>query len=247
MCLIVFNWQPQQSQWLLLSANRDEFMQRPAAPMHEWPDDAGLFAGKDLEQGGTWLGVTKDQRWAALTNIRAPGAGPDNPSSRGALVVDYLRSGRSPKDWLQALDTSHYAPFNLLAGDRHHLWYMNNHPQPEIREVPPGIHSLSNAHLNSPWPKARLAEAQMAQAPADEQQLTRLLSRRDIWPDNELPATGVPITWERMLSAQFIRAPGYGTRCSTGIRTLNDDIYLAETTWSAEGTIDKEVSFQLHR
>ena len=248
MCLIVFNWQPGSPQWLTLSANRDEFFRRPARTLQEWDDVPGLFAGKDLEQGGTWLGMTRGGRWAALTNIRAPGAGPQEPLSRGQLVLDYLHSELSPEAWLEQLDCSLYAPFNLLAGTPNELWYQNNHPTPQRIAVPAGIHSLSNAHLNSPWPKAQLAKQQLTELLTDMQaNPAGMLSHRDIWPDSELPQTGVPLAWERLLSAQFIQAPGYGTRCSTGIQTDASGITISEITYNSSGSADKEVSIHIGR
>ncbi len=242
MCLIVFDWQPGQSQWLRLSANRDEFYKRPAVPMHAWDSIPGLYAGKDLEQGGTWLGFRDTGRWAALTNVRAPGAGPDNPASRGELVTAYVESGLSPQEWLTSLDSSNYAPFNLLAGTERELWYLSNYPKTQLELLTPGRYSLSNAHLDSPWPKAELAKEQLGQA---DSELATLLSRREPWPDEVLPATGVPILWERLLSAQFIIAPGYGTRCSTGIIASGTDVDLQEITWDEQGERVGEKSYRL--
>jgi len=242
MCLIVLDWQPGQPQWLRLSANRDEFYKRPALPMHSWESIPGLYAGKDLEQGGTWLGVRDTGRWAALTNVRAPGAGPDNPESRGELVKGFVESTLSPKDWLDSIDGDAYAPFNLLAGTASELWYLSNYPTRRLELLQPGRYSLSNAHLDSAWPKAELAKDQLDQAHSD---LATLLSRREPWPDEALPSTGVPITWERLLSAQFIIAPGYGTRCSTGILASGNDIDLQEITWDERGQKTEERSYRL--
>ena len=242
MCLIVFDWQPGQSQWLRLSANRDEFYQRPAAPMHPWENIPGLYAGKDLEQGGTWLGFRDTGRWAALTNVRAPGAGPQNPRSRGELVTDFVESDLPVEDWLQRINCDDYAPFNLLAGTATELWYLSNHPDRQLRRLQAGRYSLSNAQLDSPWPKAELAKEQLAQADSG---FAMLLNRRDPWPDEVLPATGVPILWERLLSAQFIIAPGYGTRCSTGILASGNDVQLQEITWNEQGENVGERSYRL--
>lgn len=242
MCLIVFDWQPGTECWLRLSANRDEVYRRPAATMHSWPEYPGLYAGKDLEQGGTWLGVTEEGRWAALTNVRAPGAGPEDPRSRGELVLSYLTSGQSPEDWLATVKAEQYAPFNLLIGDQTELWYLCNHPQITARRLEAGLYSLSNAQLDSPWPKAELAKQQLAQASPP---YAGLLDRRQIWPDNELPQTGVPLLWERLLSAQFIIAPGYGTRCSTGIDARRGNMGLQEITWDETGTAVDEKTFNI--
>jgi len=264
MCLIVFDWQPDAPQWLRLSGNRDEFYQRPTAPLHLWPDDPlrseKLWAGKDLKEGGTWMGVTESGRWAALTNVRVLNAGPDNPRSRGELVLDYLNSGKAPQEWLTSINPSLYAPFNLLVGTTNNLWYLRNHPEVHAQPLAPGLYSLSNAQLNSRWPKAELAEEQLAQtdAEADSDVLSRILNRRALWPDDKLPDTGVPLAWERLLSAQFIMAPGYGTRSSTGIvgETIQDDsdagqpsikkrIGIQEVTWNEAGEAVNTESFRI--
>ena len=103
MCLIVFDWQPGSDQWLTLSANRDEFFNRPARPLVQWPEQPSVYAGQDLQLGGTWLGFAQNGRWAALTNVRAPGAGPEHPVSRGELALDYLTSALPPEHWLQRI------------------------------------------------------------------------------------------------------------------------------------------------
>ncbi len=239
MCLIVFDWQPGQTRWLTLAANRDEFWQRPARPLHRWQDEPDIIAGRDLEQGGTWLGISRQGHFAALTNIRAPGAGPQDPRSRGHLVADYLRAGSRPEQWAAALRQSatDYAPFNLLAGDRHNLVYISNYPQLRCATVAPGIHSLSNAWLDTPWPKSRLAEQQLRhwlREPA-EQTLPSLLSRRQPFADGQLPSTGVPAEWERMLSAQFIISPSYGTRCSTALTGTEGQLAVHEISWQPDG------------
>lgn len=253
MCLIVFNWQPGTSQWLTLSANRDEFYQRPTRALEEWSDAAGVYAGKDLEQGGTWLGVTESGNWAALTNVRAPGIGPSNPISRGELVLSFLSSNTSPEVWLAQVKADRYAPFNLLVGSRDELWYFSNFdadPNGEVSHIQqrltPGQYSLSNASLNSPWPKAELALEQLtAQPKPSANELARLLNRREPWPDNDLPSTGVPIAWERLLSAQFIMAPGYGTRCSTGIVAKDNQFSVQEITWNESGKATENRSYNI--
>lgn len=234
MCLIVFDWAPGTDQWLTLSANRDEFFNRPARALQEWPEQPGLFAGQDLQQGGTWLGMTQSGRWAALTNVRAPGIGPENPRSRGQLVLDYLTSSLAPEDWLSTLSPADYAPFNLLAGTPQDLWYCGTHPEVQIRRLAPGRYGLSNAQLDTPWPKLELARQQLS-AITPESDLSRLLSRREPFADEVLPETGVPHIWEKLLSAQFIHAPGYGTRCSTGIRTSAHEVTMDEVTWNESG------------
>lgn len=253
MCLIVFDWQPKQSQWLTLSANRDEFFQRPALPLAEWDDASGVIAGRDLEQGGTWLGISRSGRFAALTNIRVMNAGPEHPVSRGHLVLDYLKSNLAPEAWLNSLTTSAYAPFNLIVGTTDSLFYLRNHPDRYQTELKPGLYVVSNAQLDTPWPKAILAKQQLATWREQQSQdstiplssLTKLLSRHEIYPDHELPNTGVPLAWERLLSAQFIHAPGYGTRSSTALVGQKNTLHIAETTWNAKGNEQQTEQFSV--
>lgn len=246
MCLIVLHWIPGQQ--LTLSANRDEFTHRPAAPLTVWHDAPDIIAGRDLEQGGTWLGLTRQHRFAALTNVRAPGAGPTNPPSRGHLVSDFLRSSTSTAAYAQTLHryAHRYAPFNLLCGGLQQLWYITNHPQPACTALTPGLHVLSNARLNTPWPKARLARQQLQawlQQPGDSASLARLLNRQQPFADHELPQTGVPADWERLLSAQFIHAPGYGTRCSTGLILTPAGADIHEISWDNAGQVQHQAQW----
>ena len=244
MCLLTFNWQPDQPQQLIVAANRDEFFNRPALPMAEWPDHPGLYAGKDLDQGGTWMGVTDKRRFAALTNIRAPGEGPAEPLSRGHLVLDFLTSDLSSADYMAALadKAERYGLFNLLCSDGEALWYAHNYPQFESRPLQPGLYGLSNAHLNTPWPKTELARQQLSEwlKQPDSDLPGQLLSRREPFADELLPITGVPQVWEKMLSSQFIRTPSYGTRCSTAISISDHSIKLEEVTWDEQGNQAQE-------
>lgn len=243
MCLIVFDWQPGQR--LVLSANRDEFFHRPSAPLSVWEEYPQLIAGRDLVQGGTWLGVSRDYRVAALTNVRAPGVAPAQPRSRGHLVTGFLTGSQSPSVQAAGLreQAGEFAPFNLLLGDRNELWFVSNHPHWQCRLLTPGLYGLSNASLNTPWPKTQLAMQQLQnwlQQPDDLRSLAGLLNRREPFADHELPATGIPPEWERLLSAQFIQAPGYGTRCSTGLWLDSDGAGITEVSWNAVGELSAE-------
>lgn len=224
MCLIVFAWRPDQPQALVLAANRDEFYARPAAPLGAWPDAPGVIAGRDLEAGGTWLGIGAEGRFAALTNLRDPRQAP-GLRSRGELPADYLRGTQSPQAYLEQLAAraGHYAGFNLLLGDGRQMWHFNPR-EGAPRCLPAGLYGLSNASLDTPWPKlqqAKEALAQCLQAP-DEAQLLALLADARQAPEHLLPQTGVGQETERLLSSVFIHSAHYGTRASSAL-ILNAD------------------------
>tara|TARA_R110001583_G_scaffold20287_2_gene78397 strand:- start:12261 stop:13115 length:855 start_codon:yes stop_codon:yes gene_type:complete len=246
MCLIVFDWQPGAEQWLALAANRDEFHARPTASLHRWPGQPTLLAGQDLQQGGTWLGITQDLRFAAVTNIRLPNP-PDNVRSRGELVTRYLNSTQTPAAFARSLlsEASQYGRFNLLCGTPEQLWYITNTPQPTAHAVTPGQHVLSNAWLDSDWPKARLARTQLQTWQGDQHQLTRLLNRRVPWPDQCLPDTGVTAELERLLSAQFITSARYGTRSSSSLIGRRQRLAIEEQLWLDNGESGQSRHFQV--
>lgn len=250
MCLITFQWQPDTDKRLILSANRDEFVQRPAQPLHAWPDAEGVYAGKDLSQGGSWLGVHKSGRFAALTNhrnMRSPG--PKNPASRGNLVIDFLTSNISPLEYLTILEkkSALYAGYNLLVADQHQLAYYSNKSAEPARILAPGLYGLSNDLLDTPWPKVESAKHKLAtwlQPPNDQAPLCQLLSSTVIADDSLLPDTGIGLEMERILSSEKIITPNYGTRCSTGLILDKDSIYIEEISWLNTG---EKGSFQNNR
>lgn len=221
MCLIVLGLHAHPIYPLVVAANRDEVVARPSEPAGFWPSPAGLLAGRDLSAGGTWLGVTLSGRFAALTNVREPQAFEPSAPSRGELVVRFLESSEPPIAHLRRLAAAgeRRNGFNLLAAAGGRLaWFSNRGPAP--REVEAGIHSVSNALLDTPWPKATRSAAGLARvlgrgADLDPEELFALLADREPAPDGELPDTGVGLAWERTLSAPFIAAPGYGTRGTT--------------------------------
>ncbi|MCL5042185.1 MAG: NRDE family protein [Gammaproteobacteria bacterium] len=220
MCLIAFAWQV-NDQPLLLLGNRDEFHARPTRAAQFWTEEghADMLAGKDLQAGGSWLGVTRSGRFAALTNVRAPGAQRDG-KSRGHLIHNYLTGDQDPHSYLQRLQAAaaDYADFNLLVGNRMELWFFHSRDA-QLLPVPPGVHGLSNASLDTPWPKTRrLCQDLADNLGAGDDQLLTLLARHERYPDAQLPETGISRDWERMLSAAFIVSPDYGTRASTVVR-----------------------------
>lgn len=231
MCLIVFAWQVIPGVPLVAAGNRDEFFKRPAAKAGWWDDHPQVYAGRDLQDGGTWMGVTRDGRFAAITNVRAPLEKNDDAPSRGALVADYLTETISAEEYIERI-TPHahrYNGFNLLVGDRSKLlWYSNAAADDERNGKPltPGVYGLSNGSLDTPWPKVVRAKAQFASllcqsAPADA--YFEMLTDNTKAPDCRLPKTGVSLEWERMLSAVCIESPEYGTRVSTVVQLYTND------------------------
>ncbi|WDY58280.1 NRDE family protein [Pseudomonas sp. PSKL.D1] len=217
MCLIVFAWRPGHALPLIVAANRDEFYARPTQALAAWEDAPGVHAGRDLEAGGTWLGVGPDGRFAALTNIRDPGQAV-GPRSRGELVAAYLQSELGVEAYLDqvASRSGQYSGFNLLVGDGQQLGYLHAR-EAAPRILAPGVYGVSNAGLDTPWPKlvkARQGLEGLLEA-ADPQQLLTLLSDGEIAPDADLPETGVGMATERLLSSVFIASQNYGTRAST--------------------------------
>ncbi|MDR5833865.1 NRDE family protein [Caballeronia sp. LZ034LL] len=233
MCLIVFDWQPaaapgERRALLTLSANRDEFLRRTAEPMHWWTDAPGVLAGRDLTGGGTWLGVSRDGRFAALTNYRAPSETRPDAPTRGTLVSDFLAGERlAPLTYLERVAErgQRYNGFNLLCGDftRRELgWYGNRADAPPAL-LEAGVHGLSNSLLNTPWPKlVAQRDALHDLIHADERPSLEVLidTLRDPRTANDalLPSTGISIERERVLSAAFIETPEYGTRSTTALR-----------------------------
>ncbi|MEE4128795.1 NRDE family protein [Pseudomonas viridiflava] len=217
MCLIVFAWRPSQAQPLIVAANRDEFYARPTRPLSQWEDMPNVYAGRDLEAGGTWMGIGAQGRFAAVTNIRDPGQ-TLGLRSRGELVAKFLAGEQSPEDYVaeMAARASEYTGFNLLAGDAAQLYYLNS-TNPTPRLLSEGVYGLSNAGLNTPWPKLLKARAALT-AQLDDPRPERLLDLlKDPQPaaDAELPETGVGLATEKLLSSVFIASPNYGTRAST--------------------------------
>lgn len=237
MCLIVVGWQAAKGFPLLVAANRDEFYARPTAGAARWPDAPAIIGGRDLEAGGTWLGISDSGRFAAVTNVREPGM-TKGLRSRGELTRNFLLGSESAIDYARRIDHAAYAGFNLLLGDGATLVYCSNRDG-EPRALPPGIYGLSNHLLDSPWPKlikARQAFTEaIEQLPADEA-FFELLADRAIVPDECLPDTGVPLPWERLLSAVFVESADYGTRASTvAWQTASGAIRLHERSFGPAG------------
>lgn len=237
MCLIVVGWRVHADYPLVVAANRDEFYARPTADAAVWPEAPGVFGGRDLEAGGTWLGIAGNGRFAAVTNVREPGMA-KGACSRGALTRDFLLAEQAALDYAQGLDGGRYSGFNLLLSDGDALVYCSNRDgAPRI--LPPGVYGLSNHLLDSPWPKLLTARQRFTEAlPAlpDDSALFALLADDAIVADAELPQTGVSLEWERRLSAIFVQSENYGTRASTVTWQRRDgSVYLHEQRFGPHG------------
>ena len=242
MCLIVLAWRARQGLPLLVAANRDEWRERPAAPAHWWPDHPRIFAGRDLQARGTWMGVTRGGRFAAVTNFRDPADRRSTARSRGELVTQFLLSDAEPRAFMVSLVSraADYNAFNLIAGDGHSLWYFGSRAG-VASEIQPGVHGLSNHLLDEPWPKVVRARAAMQEAltqPDPSDDLFSLLADRTEAPEDALPKTGVAPEWERRLSAPLITGEDYGTRSSTVIAVAAfGAISFEERTLGAAGNV----------
>jgi len=215
-------WRSRADLPLVVAANRDEWRDRPTEPAGWWPDHPEILAGRDLKAGGTWMGITRRGRFAAVTNFRDPSDKRSTARSRGELVTDFLLSTDSAATFLGALHgrAREYNGFNLIVGDGAALWYYGSR-EGEAREIPPGIHGLSNHLLDEPWPKVvrgRLAMQEALGDPDPSPRLFAMLADGHGAPDEALPATGVGIAWERRLAAPLITGADYGTRASTVLR-----------------------------
>lgn len=229
MCLIVFAWQVIPDMPLIAAGNRDEFYDRPAKPADWWDDHPQIYAGRDLQGGGTWIGVTRDGRFAALTNIRAPSEMRADAPSRGALVTNYLAGKMSADEYAGQLKSQagDYNGFNLLIGDSKQLIWFSNRGDGDERNgtsLAPGIYGLSNSLLDCAWPKVVRTKAEFASLlcqGAPEDAYFEMLTDTTCASDCRLPHTGVSLERERLLSAVCIASADYGTRVSTLVKLQN--------------------------
>lgn len=226
MCVIFFAVNMRQELPFVLLANRDEFYGRPSGAAAYWDDFPGIYGGRDLQGGGTWLGVTDSGRFAAVTNYRDPTA-PTGTRSRGALVADFLKGDQSACQFLESTHSRQedYSGFNLLVGEFTHdqaeiHYYSNRGARP--RRLEPGIYGLSNHLLDTPWPKVVKGRSRFAElirsGETSNENLFEVLADESLAADQDLPSTGVPYQIEKAISAIFIKTPDYGTRCSTVLR-----------------------------
>ena len=251
MCLVALAWKCHPRWRLLLAGNRDEFHARPTAPLARWPDTGSILAGRDLQSGGTWVGLDARGRCAVVTNVRDPLAAPSSGPSRGRLPVEFLggtfEADHHARDLLAT--AGDYAPFNLLAMDADSCEYVGNHPRLEHRTIAPGIHGMSNGGFDVSWPKTRRLCAAMSKwsetEATDPEPLWRALADGHVAADEELPDTGVGIELERWLSPAFIRGPAYGTRASTLIAIDYEGRgYISERRFGPDGVFEGETTLR---
>jgi uncharacterized protein with NRDE domain len=237
MCLVVFAYNSHPNYKLIFAANRDEFYNRPTEQAEFWKDHPSLLAGKDLKAGGTWMGITKSGKFAAITNYRDVTNIKEDAPTRGKLVSNYLLGKLSAEKYYNSVksDLLRYNGFNLILGDIKNLYYFSTHIE-GLRKLVPGVYGLSNAVLDTPWPKVQESKNQLAKLMEQKElhawELLNLLSDTREAREKDLPDTGVGLEWEKVLSSVFIQSPEYGTRCSTAIHIdNNNNVRFAEKTF----------------
>ncbi|MFC1876109.1 NRDE family protein [Thermodesulfobacteriota bacterium] len=237
MCLIVFAYRSHPDYRLVLAANRDEFYNRPTRHVAFWDDAPEILAGRDLKAGGTWMGVTRTGRFAAITNYREVDLTREDAPSRGNLVRDFLIGNSTPHDYLKTVQDKSQAHngFNLIIGNTNDLLYYSNRDG-SIRNIEPGVHGLSNHLLDTPWPKVNQGKSgfhslMIQKKGFSQEDVFKILADRSTPLDEELPDTGVGLEWERVLSPMFITSDVYGTRCSSIIlwKYTGEVIFLERT------------------
>lgn len=250
MCIISFHFQQHPRYKLIIAANRDELYERPTKEAHFWEDHNDLLAGRDLQAMGTWLGITKQGKFAALTNYRDLSDMDEHKRSRGNIVRNFLTNKRDARSYLEEIRTEkdEYNGFNIILGTVDDLYYYSN-KEDKIRRIEAGTHSVSNHLLNTPWPKVMKAKQSLAayvnhHEELDKEVIFSQLNDRTFAPDESLPNTGVGIELERQLSPIFIRTGNYGTRSSTVIFVTNDNhVYFYERIYN-DGSFKMENTFQ---
>lgn len=247
MCLILFSYAKQPGYRLILVANRDEFYDRPTRPLAAWQDTPDIYGGRDMQGKGTWLGISRCGRIAALTNYRDPAAQDPQAPSRGMLVSQFLKSTSAPESYLEKVRETgrRYNGFNLLVGDRKGLWYYSNRGD-RIEQLRPGLYGLSNHLLNTEWPKIVRGKKRLERVLTREENwgvddLFGVLSDRSIAPDDSLPDTGIGLEWERLLSPLFITSLTYGTRSSSVLLiTDSGEVTLEERTFDPNPPVESD-------
>lgn len=248
MCILFLAINQHSKYPLVICANRDEFYQRPTSTAHFWPDNPAMLAGKDLQAGGSWLGVNQQGYFAAITNIRISGRPSSGKRSRGELVTMALQSdSKITVKWLKQYGEQ-YNPFNLVYGPLDSLVCYNSLTKKQVA-LADGFHAVSNGELDDIWPKMAKGEKQLEaivnlDQPIEPEQLFSILKDQQKAELNLLPNTGVPLEWERLLSSIFINSKDYGTRSSCLIlQQDNHAIEFIERQYNEKGEVDGQLSF----
>ena len=251
MCLIIFAYECHPHYRLILAANRDEYFHRPTESAHFWESHPWVLAGRDLEMLGTWMGITRSGRFAALTNFRDFSAEIKHAKSRGKLVSNFLCTSEYPIEYLQevAKTRDDYNPFNLLVGDSSSLMYYCQQTS-EVKELKPGVYGLCNHVLDTSWPKVEKSKQAFAnyidhQSLIESQALLEILADEKKAQDHELPNTGISHEYEKLLSSIFIRGTDYGTRSSTVLLIdRNDRVTFKEKSFFQDQKDPIEVNYE---
>jgi uncharacterized protein with NRDE domain len=254
-CLLVLAWHAHPRYRLIVAANRDEFHDRPSAPLAQWPEPSPIIGGRDLRAGGAWLAIDQRKRFGVVTNFRELQRPQADAPSRGNLIPSYLSHAAGAGDYLAAMaaDGPRYSGFNLLLADDRELWYASNRAEEFARRLEPGIHGLSNQFLDTPWPKLLRVRRQFATwlKNAGEfrpnELFAMLADRQRETADEELPQTGLALEWERTLSSPFVLDARYGTRCSTVVMMETSGATLiAERRFDSNGELSGESELLLN-
>ena len=246
MCLIAFSLNEHPDYQLVLAANRDEFYERETDYAHWWEPDHSILAGKDLKAGGTWMGISKSGRFAAITNYRDPQNIRSDVRSRGELAVNYLKGDLDPKTYLEKVDGKNYNGFNLLLIENGQAYHLSNYEN-RVNEISKGTFGLSNALLDTPWPKLeklKLLLKEKLDSTVTHDKILKTLEDKTLAEDQLLPETGVPYEWEKALSAICIETENYGTCCSTVITIdKRGQVNFSERSFPVGDRIDKIVNY----
>jgi uncharacterized protein with NRDE domain len=244
MCLIYFLYEKHENYRLVIAANRDEYYERPTEALGYWDSTSYILAGRDLKSRGTWLGITRTGRFAAITNFRDPASIKQDAPSRGLLVSGFLVGRKSPKSYLEYIKSigHKYNGFNLLAGDQTDLFYYSNQ-RDMIYKLKPGFYGLSNHLMNTRWPKVEKGKEKLTpifkNKEIDIDDILHILEDKEYPPDDQLPDTGIGIVWERILSPIFVTSRTYGTRSSSVILVGRDGrISFTERTYTINSQCD---------
>lgn len=252
MCLLVLAWQAHPRYRLVVAANRDEFHARPSAALAKWPPPGDMLAGRDLQAGGTWLGLDRRRRFGVVTNFRELQPPKPGAPSRGELIPRYLSAAADAAEYFAALadEAGRYSGFNLLLADEQALWYGSNRATSFARPLPPGVYGLSNELLDTPWEKLTRVRAGFEawlRGTAGADALFALLADRTPAPDAGGADTGgLPAEWARALSAPFVLHPRYGTRCSSVLLLEPAGaLSLGERRFDAAGALSGQTHIEL--